>query len=126
MTGILNHRLAVAIKFHDTLYWFRTVRGTSNTYIKDKLIQQHMKMREEVLYEVFLDLHKTYDALDHDLYLYILETYGVRPWSILLLRRYWDRITMVEPAGGYYGALFKGFCGVTQRDPLSTTISTWL
>ena len=79
-------------------------------------------MREEVLYEIFLDLHKAYDALDRDRCLDILAAYGVGPWAIRLLRRYWNRHMMVARAGGYYCAPFKGFRGVTQGDPLSPTI----
>ena len=36
-------------------------------------------MREEVLYMIFLDLHKAYDALDMSRCLKILEGYGVGP-----------------------------------------------
>ena len=35
---------------------------------------------------------------------------------------YWDRLRMVVGAGGYYGRVFKGFRGVTQGKPLSSTI----
>ena len=79
-------------------------------------------MREEVLYEIFLDLRKTYDALDRDRCLDILGAYGVGPWSIRLIVRHWDRLKMVSRAGGYYGAPFKGFSWVTQWDKLSPTI----
>ena len=36
-------------------------------------------MTEEVLYEIFLDLHKAYDALDRNRCLDILAAYGVGP-----------------------------------------------
>ena len=39
-----------------------------------------------------------------------------------LLREYWNKSTMVERAGGYYGTGFKGGRGVTQGDLLSPTI----
>ena len=34
-------------------------------------------MREEVLYVIFKDVHKVYDALDRDRFLEILEGYSV-------------------------------------------------
>ena len=39
-----------------------------------------------------------------------------------MLRKYWDKTTMVARAGGYYRKGFKGGRGVTQGDPLSPTI----
>ena len=79
-------------------------------------------MREEVLYVIFLDLHKAYDALDRSRCLEILEGYGVGTQSRRLLQSYWRRLTMVVRASGYYGTAFKGGRGVTQGNPLSPTI----
>ena len=80
-------------------------------------------MREEVLYVIFLDLTKAYDALDRFRSLEILEGYGVGPQARRLLRAYWGKSTMVAWEGGYYGTGFKVARGVTQGDPLSPTIS---
>ena len=71
---------------------------------------------------IFLDLHKTYDALDRSRLLEILEGYGVGPRSRKLLQTYWHRLTMVARAGDYYGTSFRVERGVTQGDPLSPTI----
>ena len=57
-------------------------------------------MREEVLYVIFLDLTKAYDALDRSKCLEILEGYGVGPSARSLLTAYWRRLTMVAIAGG--------------------------
>ena len=56
-------------------------------------------MREEVLYEVFQDLRKAYNTLDHEIYLDIIITYGVGLWTERLLRRYWEGLTVVSRAG---------------------------
>ena len=79
-------------------------------------------MREEVLYMIFLDLTKAYDALDRSRSLEILEGYGVGKQVRRLLQVYWNTSTMVAREGGYYGTGFKGERGVTQGDPLSPTI----
>ena len=71
---------------------------------------------------IFLDLHKTHDALDRSRFLDILEGYGVGPQSRRLLRAYWGKMIMVAKAGNYYGGAFKGAWGVTQGEPLSPTI----
>ena len=62
-----------------------------------------MAVRYSVLFEVFLDLHKAYDALDRERALDLLSVYGVGPRTVQLLRTYWDRLTMVDKAGGYFG-----------------------
>ena len=49
------------IQFHDTLHGFLTGRSTGNAYLKAKKIHQLMDMREEALYDIFLDPHKSYD-----------------------------------------------------------------
>ena len=51
-------------------------------------------MREEVLYEILLGMHKSYDVLDRVHFLYILASYGVGPQAISLLCRYWNQLTM--------------------------------
>ena len=79
-------------------------------------------MMEEVLYVIFLDLTKAYDAFDRSRCLDILEGYGVGPSSRRLLKTYWRRLTMVARAGSYYRDAFKGARGVTQSNPLSPTI----
>ena len=63
---------------------------------------------------IFLDLTKSYDALDRSRCLEILEGYGVGPNARRLLKTYWRLLTMVSRAGGYYGTAFKGERGVTQ------------
>ena len=79
-------------------------------------------MREAVLFEVFQDLQKAYDALYQDRCLGILATYGVGPRKIRILRTYWGRLTIVARDGGHFGMPFKGYRGVTQGEPLSPTI----
>ena len=87
-----------------------------------KLLQHLVALREEVLYVIFLGLHKAYDALDRSRCPEILEGYGISPKSRRLPTNYWRRLTMVARAGGYYGTSFEGERGVMQGDLLSPTI----
>ena len=75
-----------------------------------------------MLYEIFLDLQKAYDALERSKCLYILDGYGVGPRYLHLLHMYWERLQMVEQTGGYYRETFHGERGITQGDTLSPTI----
>ena len=91
---ILNRRLTSSIAFHDVLHRFRAGRGMGTATLEAKLLQQRAAMREEVLYVIFLDLTKAYDALDRSSCLGILEGYGVGPGARRLLCNYWRRLTM--------------------------------
>ena len=122
MEEILNFRLAASINFHELLHGFRACRGTGTATLEAKLLQQLATLREEVMYLIFLDLHKLYDALDSSRCLEILERYGVGPQACWILRTYWSRLKVVARAGGYYGAAFTGSRGVTQGDLISPTI----
>ena len=104
------------------LHRFRAGRGTGTAALDYKLLQYILAMREADLFEVFLDLPKAYDALDWDRLFVILAEYGVGPRTIQLLRTYWNRLTMVASAGGYFGLPFKGYRGITQGEPLSPTL----
>ena len=108
VAAILNRRVTSSITYHDALHGFRAGRGTGTATLEAKLLQQLAAMREEVLYVIFLDLTKAYDALDRSRCLDILEGYGVGPNARRLLTKYWRRLTMVARAAGYYGTAFGG------------------
>ena len=95
--------------------------GTASLEVK--LIQHLADTREEVLYEIFLDLHKAYNAMDRNRCLEIPEGHVIGPGPLQLLRQYWAHLTMVAWTSSYYGSPFKGRRGVTQGDPLSPTLS---
>ena len=60
---ILNCWLTASIPFHDFLHGFWAGRGTGTVILEAKLIHQLAALRDEVLYVIFLDPHKAYDAL---------------------------------------------------------------
>ena len=79
VAAIVNRRITASITFYDFLHGFQACRGTGTATLKAKLLQQLTDLREEVLCVIFMDLHKTYDALDRSRCLDILERYGVGP-----------------------------------------------
>ena len=76
---IFNLRFTASITFHDVLRGFQAGRSTGTASLEAKLLQQLASMREEVLYKIFLDLHKAYDALDSEICLEIMDEYGMVP-----------------------------------------------
>ena len=85
VAAILNRRLAASITFHDFLRGFWAGRGTGTATLEAKLLQQLAALREEVLYVIFLDLQKAYDALDRFGCLEILEGYGLGPLATIVI-----------------------------------------
>ena len=98
------------------------VRSMGTATLDIKILQQVAALGEAVLHAIFLDMHKSYYALERSRCLGILEGYGVGPRGLRLLRQYFARLMIVARAGGYYGATFRGEIGVNQGDPLSPTI----
>ena len=72
MAAISNWGLTASITFHDFLHGFRAGRGTVTATLEAKLLWQLAALGEDVMYVIFLDLHKAYDALDRYRYLEIL------------------------------------------------------
>ena len=69
VVAILNRQITASITFHDLPHRFRECRSTGTATLKAKLLHQLAALREEVLYVIFLDLHKAYDALDRSRFL---------------------------------------------------------
>ena len=82
---IVNRHMMAAIQLHETLHILCTVRSMGTDFLKDKLLHQLMALREEVLHDIFLDIHKAYDALERGRCLDILVAYGVGPLALRLL-----------------------------------------
>ena len=100
---ILNFCFAASITYHNSLHGFQAGGGTGGATLEVKLLHQVVAFREAVIYAIFLDLHKAYDALDRSRCLDRLEVYGMGHRALRLLLRYWNQFLMMVWAGGYYG-----------------------
>ena len=89
-TSIVNSRLQSSIVLHDVLHGFRQGRGTGTVIMKAKLEQQLAWIFHKPLFQVFLDVSKSYDPLDRRICMEILRKYGLGPRLQQLLQRYWD------------------------------------
>ena len=74
---IINSRLRVAITLKDALYRFRQGRGTVTAAMEAKLTQQLALLIHESLFQVFLDVGKSYESLDRGRCVEILRGYGL-------------------------------------------------
>ena len=109
LASLLNRRITSSITLQDVLHGFQAGRGMGTATLEEKLLQQLTATREAVLFEVFLELHKSYDDLKCYTCLDIIAGYGVGPRTIQLLWTYWDQLTMMSRAGGYFRRSLKGY-----------------
>ena len=116
---ILYHRLCIAITFHDIIHGLQAGRRTGTSSPEVKILQQLASMMKEVLYEIFMDLHKAYDSMYRYRFRDLLEVYGSGPQALRMIWKYWELLTMVAWEGGYHIAPFKCYQVVTQGYPLS-------
>ena len=65
-----------------------------------KILQNIGGMRKDFLYDIFVYIHKVYDALDWGGALKILEGCGVGPQVFQILTLYWHQATMVGRVSG--------------------------
>ena len=79
-------------------------------------------MRDELLYEVFLDLIKARNTLDWEQCLEFMVAHGFRTGMERPLCKYWEGLITVARVRRYYGTPFTGCRGVIQGEPLSPTI----
>ena len=70
------------INFHDVLHGFWVGRGTDTSALEFNMIQHLTAIMEAVLYEVFMDPQKAYDALDCYRFIEIIVVYRVGPWAL--------------------------------------------
>ena len=92
---VINRRLLNSMTFHNSLHRCLPRRGTDTAIIEAKLVQQLVLCKQLPLYEIFIDLKKAFDMLDHDRALDILEGYGIGLRMLYLLRSYWTQQKVV-------------------------------
>ena len=104
---IINNRLSTTITIHDALHGFRQRRGTGTSILKVKLVQQLAGILQKPLFQVFLDVKKSYDSLDQTQCMKILRGNGLGKNLQRFLEWLWEGHMVVSRDGGCYGSLFK-------------------
>jgi hypothetical protein len=90
--------------------------------IEVKLAQQLAFLDQKPWHQIFLDLHKAYDAMDCKKTLEISAGYGVGTKALSIIKRFLSHTKLVCCTGGWYGDLLTAYHGVTQGGPLSSLI----
>jgi hypothetical protein len=84
MESILVQRLS-AIQCHNSLHGSINKKGTGRATIEVNLAQQLAFLDQKPWHQIFLDLHKVYDAMDWEKTLEILADYGVGPKALCII-----------------------------------------
>ena len=76
---MVNCWIGSVVNFYDILHSFRAGRAMGTASLNVKMLHNMTANREDVLYEVFLDLIKSDDTLDQESCMEILFGYGIVP-----------------------------------------------
>jgi Reverse transcriptase (RNA-dependent DNA polymerase) len=104
------------------LHGLRPGQGTGTAILEARLHLDRSIQQGRALSQIFLDLSKAYNTLDRDRTIQLLQSYGVGPRSLRILRNFWDNLQLVPKQGGFYGRPIRSERGVTQGDPLSPIV----
>jgi hypothetical protein len=86
---LMVRRMAI-IEFHPSLHGGLPKRGMGMATIEAKMAQQLAWMDQKPLYQVFVDLRKACDHLDHERCIKIMTGYGVGPKLLRLQIQFWN------------------------------------
>ena len=79
VSGVVNCCIGAPVDFHKKHHKFREIIGTGTHSLESKLLHNLTEMKDYFLYEVLLDIIKSYDALDWERCMEILVLYCIRP-----------------------------------------------
>ena len=87
------------VQFYYVLDGFWAGQGTGTAPLEAKMFQNMTQMSEEVLYKIFLELHKTHEKIEREKCMEILVGYGVGPWMERILKICCDNPSMMARSG---------------------------
>ena len=76
--AVLNLRMKRGVYLHDSLHWFWERWGTETETLKANLDHQLLRLAHKPLFQVFLDVQKSYNVLNRGRCLEILRGYKLR------------------------------------------------
>lgn len=119
VSRFINVRIQNGIKFHPWVHGFHKQHRTSTSILDLILTTSFEKIQKDPLFTIFLDLRKSYDSVDRERLLHLLDIYGFGPRIKTIIEDYWKKPKEVVKKGSYYGRVFTPTRGVTQGDIIS-------
>ena len=119
---IMNNRLHYDITLHDAPDGCRKSQGIGTDTLEEKLVQQLAGICREPLFQVLLDVRKSYALLDRTRCMKALKGYGLGTKLRRLLQPFWSDKAVVSKAGRFYGRPFKTGRLLKQGYPVSPAV----
>ena len=133
--ALIDIRLRASLQMHNVLHRFRTKRGTWTAIMELKLSHKLVRIDQEPLFLIFLDLRKAYETVYWYNLIIKLEGYGAGPRMCGILETFWYCQQVVTRQNVFHGSAFHVTRGTTQGILLSPMmlnvvvenfIRTWL
>lgn len=121
ISALINRQVCKHVKWHNAVHGFIAERSCSTAILEVKLTMQLAKWRGQVYHQIFLNLSKAYDNLDRGRLYEIMETYGMGPLTMRLLKNAWEGSGVVPKKAGRYGQFIRTDRGVKEGDITSPT-----
>jgi hypothetical protein len=119
ISTIIVMQIESGIKWHPGIHGFIHKRGTGTCILEAKLRMQLASYLCQPLFQIFLDLSKAYDNLDHEHIMSLMEAYGIGPHTQLIINALWEHELMVPKSADCFGIPFHPTRGVRQGDVIS-------
>ena len=98
---------------------FRKDRSTVHQILTLRLLAEKAKRQGKKIYNCFIDFQKAFDTIKHKIMWATLESYGVEPKMVSLLRKIYEKAQSAVRIGKEHGEWFHTDVGTRQGDPLS-------
>ena len=85
---IMTHRMG-ALDLQPSVHGFRPRKGTGTVTLEVKLLHTLVHQKGETVYQVFVDLQKSYDSVSRERLVEIMKAYGIGPRLRQLQQEYW-------------------------------------
>ena len=119
---VVNFQLNRRVTLHKALNGFRAVRVVVTSTLEAKLAQQLAGIAHKPLFQVLLDMHKTYNPLYRGWSMDIFRGYGVGQNTARIIAHHWGSLLFVLKASRFLGIALGTGRGVMQGDPTSPMI----
>lgn len=98
---------------------FRKDRSTVHQILILRLLAEKAKRLGKKIYNCFIDFQKAFDTIKHKIMWATLESYGVEPKMVSLLRKIYEKAQSAVRIGNEHGEWFHTNVGTRQGDPMS-------
>ena len=91
MEAIIDTRLRASVRLHDVMNGLLSGRGMRMMILELIMAHELVRVDQDPLFLVFLDLQNAYDTVDHVCLLMTLDENGAGPYMYGLIATFWEQ-----------------------------------